>query len=69
MAKEFLARILTIENSVTSEGSQDCIICQERCGTLSPETGVMELEIRLPCSHTAGSAVGDGLPFFALYLC
>ncbi|CAD6575003.1 MAG: hypothetical protein ASARMPREDX12_007057 [Alectoria sarmentosa] len=56
MAKEFLARILTIENSVTFESSQDCIICQEKCGTLSPETGIMELEVRLPCSHTVGSA-------------
>lgn len=64
MAKEFLARTLTIENSVISESSQDCIICQEKCGTLSPETGIMELEVRLPCSHTVGSAVSH--PFLTL---
>lgn len=57
MAKAFLAKVLTIENCVTFECSQDCVICQEKCGTLSPETGIMELEVRLPCGHTAGSAV------------
>lgn len=57
MAKAFLASVLTMENCVTLECSQDCVICQERCGTLSPETGIMELEVRLPCDHTAGSAV------------
>ena len=64
MAKEFLARILTIENSVKSNGGQDCIICQEKCGTLSPDTGIMELEVRLPCNHTIGSAVSH--PFLIL---
>ena len=58
-AKVFLAKVLTIENSVTSEKSQNCIICQERCGSLSPETGVIEVEVRLPCNHTVGSAVSS----------
>ena len=65
MATEFLARILTIENIVTSDGAQDCVVCQEKCGTLSPETGIMELEVRLPCGHTAGSAVSH--PFRIMY--
>lgn len=57
MAKAFLAEILTTANSITSERSQDCVICLERCGTLSLETGITELEVRLPCSHIVGSAV------------
>lgn len=57
MAKAFLDQILTIENSVKSGDSQDCIICREKCGTLSSETGIMELEVILPCGHTVGSAV------------
>lgn len=69
MAKEFLARILTIENSIKSEGSQDCIICQEKCGTLSPETGIMELEVKLGCGHTAGSAVSYPFRFLHCESC
>lgn len=67
MSKEFLARILTVQNSLTTQGSQDCPICQEKCGTLSPETGIMELEVRLPCNHTVGSAVSQTSHNFALY--
>lgn len=69
MAKEFLARILTIENSVASNGDQDCIICQEKCGTLSSETGIMELEVRLPCNHTVGSAVSHPFRILLRELC
>ena len=61
VAKTFLANILRIENSITSEQSDVCFICHERCGTLSPETGIMELEVRLPCNHTVGSGVSHPL--------
>ena len=47
MDQQFLAQVLRIENSVTSE--DECMICQEICGQLSPETGLMELCIVLPC--------------------
>ena len=62
MAKQFLAQILTIDNTVKSEDSQDCIICHEKCGTLSQETGTIELEVRLPCKHAVSSAVSHPLP-------
>ena len=62
MAQQFLARILTMDNAVKSEDGQDCIICQEKCGTLSQETRTIELEVRLPCNHTVGSAVSPSLP-------
>ena len=60
-AKAFLAKVLTIQNSVTSENSQVCVICQERCGPSFPETGVMEVEVQLSCSHTVGFAVSPAL--------
>lgn len=61
MAEAFLAEILSTQNSIASERSQDCVICLERCGTLSSETGIKELEVRLPCSHIMGSAVSQHL--------
>ena len=55
MAEAFLRQLLRAENSVQPTGSERCIICLTECGTLCPETGVVEWEIRLPCCHTAGS--------------
>lgn len=69
MAKAFLAEILSTQNSITSERSQDCVICLERCGTLSSETGIMELEVRLPCSHIVGSAVSHHLRILKFGFC
>ena len=64
MAEYFLTRLLTTENRVKfEEGSQDCIICLDRYGTLSCESGIEEFEVRLPCNHTVGSAVGDPFPY------
>lgn len=55
MAKEFLSQLLKIENSVRSDDRQRCTICLEEIGSLSSETGIIECQIRLPCSHLVGS--------------
>ena len=55
MAEAFLRQLLRVENSVQPTGSERCIICLTECGTLCPETGVVEWEIRLPCKHSVGS--------------
>ena len=60
-ANVVLAKVLTIENSATSENSQYCFISQERCGFLSPETGVREVKDQLPCNHTVDSVVNPPL--------
>ena len=44
-----------MHNSV-HDPEERCGICLEEYGTLSRETGTMEIEIRLPCNHTIGSA-------------
>lgn len=56
MSGQFLADILKIENSVKSDSSEFCCICLQDFGTLSSETGVIECEVRLPCSHCLGSS-------------
>ena len=56
MSKDFLGQVLRNENLVVSYPSPICHICMQRCGELSPETGVIECGIRLPCSHIFGSA-------------
>ncbi|CAD6583177.1 MAG: hypothetical protein ASARMPRED_001251 [Alectoria sarmentosa] len=56
MAEAFLRRLLQNENRVPSDEEQKCIICLEECGTMNPETGLLELAIRLPfCRHIVGS--------------
>ena len=49
MSAEFLAKILKIENSLKSSSDQPCCICLQDFGTLSPETGVIECGVALPC--------------------
>lgn len=44
-----------MHNSVISEG-ECCAICLDKYGTLSRETGTIEVAIRLPCNHLIGSA-------------
>ena len=56
MSAAFLADILRIENSIQSDPNQPCCICLESFGTMSPETGVIEYGVRLPCSHYVGSS-------------
>lgn len=67
MSQQFLDQILTMENviaaprvalllQVRSGSDHLCCICLQEIGTLSPETGIIECEIRLPCSHLIGSA-------------
>ena len=58
MAQEFLNQLLRMENRVqnTHEEEERCSICLEEYGTLSRETGTIEVEVRLPCNHCTGSA-------------
>lgn len=56
MAEAFINQLLRIENSIQPHSSgEPCIICLTECGTLSPDDGIVEWEIRLPCKHTVGS--------------
>ncbi len=56
MAEEFLRQLLQVHNRVESDEGQTCVICMESCGTMSQETGLLELAIRLPvCKHVVGS--------------
>lgn len=55
MAEAFLNELLRAENSVQPTSGERCIICFTECGTLCPETGIVEWEIRLPCHHSIGS--------------
>ena len=54
MAEAFLSELLRMQNSVHSEG-ESCAVCLEKYGTLSRETGTIEVAIRLPCNHLIGS--------------
>lgn len=56
MSKAFLNQILRIENSIQSDVGHSCYICFQECGTLCPESGVIEVAVRLPCQHAIGSA-------------
>ena len=53
MSQEYLNRLLSSpEHRVQGE----CVICLEPYNTLNSTTGIMEVEIRLSCGHTVGSA-------------
>ena len=58
MAQEFLYQLLRMENHVQNIHAEEerCFICLEEYGTLSRETGTIEVAIRLPCNHCTGSA-------------
>lgn len=56
MSKAFLNQVLRIENSIQSDVGHSCYICFQECGTLCPESGVIEVAVRLPCQHAIGSA-------------
>ncbi|KAL9065058.1 MAG: hypothetical protein Q9161_008477 [Pseudevernia consocians] len=55
MADAFLYELLQMHNSVHNP-EERCTICLEEYGTLSRDTGNLEVAIRLPCNHTVGSA-------------
>ena len=55
MAEAFLHELLQMKNSVHNT-EERCSICLEEYGSLCRETGTVEIEIRLPCPHTVGSA-------------
>ena len=55
MAEAFLHELLQAHNTVQNMGER-CGICLEGYGTLSRETGNIEVGIRLPCNHFIGSA-------------
>ena len=53
MSREYLNRLLsTPEHRVQGE----CVICLEPYNTLNTTTGIIEVEVRLSCGHTVGSA-------------
>ena len=58
MAQEFLYQLLRTENRVQiiPDEEERCSICFEEYGTLSRETGTIEVAMRLPCNHCIGSA-------------
>ena len=56
MAAAFLAQLLRNENVVQPTSNERCIICLTECGTLCPESGIVEWLVRLPCNHTVGSS-------------
>ena len=53
MAENFLDQLLQDPNNIRPNG--DCVICMEETGKPNRETGCVELQLRLPCSHVAGS--------------
>ena len=55
MAEAFLYQLLQAHNRVETKGER-CPICLEEYGTLSRETGSLEVQIHLPCNHLIGSA-------------
>ena len=57
MAEIFCRALFQTSNIVPSSDSQDrdCIICLQETGKLNPETGLVELQVRLPCAHVVGS--------------
>ncbi len=55
MSEAFFTQILRAESSVQPDG-ESCCICLQQYGTISPESGLVETEVRLPCNHAFGSA-------------
>ncbi|KAM0800322.1 hypothetical protein BDR22DRAFT_852583 [Usnea florida] len=53
MAEAFLNQMLLDPNNVQPNG--DCVICMEETGKANRETGSVELQLRLQCSHVIGS--------------
>ena len=58
MSQEFLNHLLsTAENRVHSEQDDAiCMICLEKYNTFNTSTGIIEIEIKLPCGHKIGSS-------------
>lgn len=54
MAEAFLSQLLLVENRVQNDDSQ-CCICGHDYGSLRPDSGTIECQIRLPCNHSIGS--------------
>ena len=56
MAETFLHELFQPSNLVQSDTQeQKCDICLQETGSMSRETGLIELQVRLPCSHVVGS--------------
>ena len=57
MAQEFFRALFQTSNIVppTNTEDQNCIICLEKTGEMSQETGLVEFQVRLPCGHNVGS--------------
>ena len=52
--EDFLNRLLS--TSANRVHSESCMICLEEYNTLNTSTGIIECEVRLPCSHRIGSS-------------
>ena len=57
MAEKFYRTLLQSSNIVRPSNTQnrDCVICLQETGKLSPETGLVEVQVKLPCQHVVGS--------------
>ena len=57
MAEEFCRALFQTSNVVPSSDTEDqnCVICLEKTGEMSRETGLVDLQVRLPCRHSVGS--------------
>ncbi len=55
MSEAFFTQILRTESTVQPDG-ESCCICLQQYGTIFPESGFVEIEVRLPCNHAFGSA-------------
>ena len=56
MAKSFCQDLFQTSNIVPADPQdRQCIICHQETGTMNLETGLIELQVRLPCGHVVGS--------------
>lgn len=56
MAETFLHELFQPSNLVQSDTQErKCDICLQETGSMNRETGMVELQVRLPCSHVVGS--------------
>ena len=52
-AEDFRDKLL--QTSIATQDGQECIICYEELGKMNLQTGLIELQVRLPCDHVVGS--------------
>ena len=56
MAEAFLHELLQTTNSKQSvSNDRNCLFCLNKTGTICQDTGLIEVQLRLPCGHSYGS--------------